>query len=62
MLDLLPDYKDEVDEDLINVVHKLKELIDVFFEDHTNDRNNRLKLLLIDINSNRYRVQTDVIE
>ena len=33
MLDLLKDFKDEVNENSINVVHKLKEFIDVFLED-----------------------------
>ena len=68
MLDLLIDFIDEVYEEFINVVHKFAELIDVFLD--TNDRRaerkaritkskqHRLKMLLNDINSNRYRVQT----
>ena len=83
MLDLLKDFRDEVDEDFINVVHKLEELVDVFLEDEflngksitpmideLTERKARSfsyheikttqieNVILNDINSNRYRVQT----
>ena len=32
-MDLLKDFKDEVDDEFINVVYKLEELIDIFLED-----------------------------